>query len=73
MRLIHFYLAARPIWTGKQIIELGGGWDDQPDVGADVARNPLPNRDRPLILNQTDAQRCRSFGDIASSPISPMK
>ena len=54
-----FLFGARPVWSGKQIIELSGGWEDQPDIGAAVARNPLANRARPLVLNQPAAQRAQ--------------
>lgn len=47
----------RTPWTGSQIVELAGGWEDDPGRGADVARSPLTGRDHPLILNRTDAER----------------
>lgn len=45
-----------PVWTGEQLMELSqtqvrtGG-------GADVDRNPIGERNEPVVLNQTDAQR----------------
>src|SRR4051794_24058486 len=44
-------------WSGKQILELAGGWDDNPDRGADVDLNPVTRREQPIVLNATDAQR----------------
>lgn len=44
-------------WDGKKILELAGGWDDDPDRGADVDLNPVTSRAAPVVLNATDAQR----------------
>jgi hypothetical protein len=46
-------------WSGAKILQLSGGWTADPARGADVANQPLVGRDRPQILNQTDAQRAR--------------
>jgi hypothetical protein len=47
----------RSPWTGKQIMELAPTADAEPDRGADVDVNPIVSRDRPVVLNETDAQR----------------
>jgi hypothetical protein len=44
-------------WTGKQIIELAGGWEENTSRGADVDLNPVAGREQPVVLNATDAQR----------------
>src|SRR5690349_5350091 len=44
-------------WSGKQIIELAGGWEENANRGADVDVNPIAARERPVVLNATDAQR----------------
>ena len=44
-------------WTGKQIIDLTGGAQGNPDRGADVDANPILSRDEPVVLNETDTQR----------------
>src|SRR5206468_8460704 len=43
--------------AGRQIMDLAGGWDESSDRGADIAMRPRTNRDRPIIVNETDAQR----------------
>jgi hypothetical protein len=52
-----FLFGNHPVWTGRQIIDLAGGWDESADLGADVAMHPLAGRDKPIVLNTTDAQR----------------
>jgi hypothetical protein len=47
----------REPWSGSRILELGGGWDDDPARGADVDVDPLEDRSRAILLNGTDAQR----------------
>jgi hypothetical protein len=47
----------RQPWTGKQIIDLAGGWSDDLNRGADVDVNPITQRQEPVVLNSTDAQR----------------
>ncbi len=54
-----FLFGDQPSWTGKQIIDLAGGWDESSDLGADVAQHPLAGRDQPIVLNATDAQRAQ--------------
>src|SRR5687768_6086111 len=44
-------------WSGQRILELGGGWEQDANRGADVDRNPVASRDQPFVLNGTDAQR----------------
>src|SRR5947209_2327645 len=46
-----------PVWSGRKIYELAGGWDEGANRGADVTRRPLENRDRVLWVNETDAQK----------------
>ena len=43
-------------WTGRQILELAPVTSDE-TLGADVDVNPLTQRDQPVELNETDAQR----------------
>lgn len=52
-----FLFGARAPWSGAQIIELAGGWDESAGRGADIAMRPLTGRDKPIAVNQTDAQR----------------
>jgi hypothetical protein len=52
-----FLFGDRPVWTGREILALTGGWGRDAAVGADVDRNPLAGRDRPVVLNDTDARR----------------
>jgi hypothetical protein len=47
----------REPWSGRQIVELIGPAAGNPNRGADVDVNPITQRDRPVILNDTDAQR----------------
>jgi hypothetical protein len=47
----------REPWSGRQIIELIGPTAADPNRGADVDVNPVTLRDRPVILNEADAQR----------------
>lgn len=48
---------ASKAWTGKEILELAGPWRNDADRGADVDLNPITDRQRPVVLNETDAQR----------------
>jgi Dolichyl-phosphate-mannose-protein mannosyltransferase len=54
-----FLFGSHPRWSGQQIINLGGGWDESSNLGADVAQHPLDGRDQPIVLNATDAQRAQ--------------
>lgn len=48
----------QPVWGGRQILELSGGWGGgAAGRGSDVDQNPLAGRDRPVVVNETDAQR----------------
>src|SRR5215213_8707855 len=47
----------REPWDGKRILELTGGMESNPTVGADVDLNPLADRSKPIPLNATDQQR----------------
>jgi hypothetical protein len=48
----------RTPWTGKQIMDLAGAWDETGPRGSDIAMHPLPGkRDHAMDLNETDAQR----------------
>ena len=47
----------RQPWTGTQIMQLAPGTGLDADRGADVDLNPIATRDRPVVLNATDAQR----------------
>lgn len=46
----------RSPWTGEQIASLVRRESGSP-LGADVDRNPITQRDQPVVLNQSDAQR----------------
>src|SRR5690348_8267542 len=52
-----FLFGRRTPWSGREIVGLAGGWEENPNIGADVALNPLGGRERVVWLNQTDAQR----------------
>jgi Dolichyl-phosphate-mannose-protein mannosyltransferase len=54
-----FLFGSHPVWTGQQIIDLAGGWDESADRGADIARHPLSERDKPIVVNATDTQRAQ--------------
>jgi hypothetical protein len=47
----------QPVWPGGKIAALAGA--DGGNLGADVDLDPIAQRDRPVILNQTDAQRAQ--------------
>ena len=44
-----------PVWSGEKIAALAPA--DEGSRGADVDANPLPSRNQPIVLNETDAQR----------------
>jgi len=55
-----FLFGERTPWTGKEIVELAGGWGGEGGktvVGADVQRDAAIDRSTPVLLNGTDAQR----------------
>lgn len=52
-----FLFGDHPVWTGKQILERAGQWQQGDSLGADVDRDPLLRRDRVVALNATDVQR----------------
>src|SRR5687767_191076 len=52
-----FLFGDRQPWSGKEILALAGGAGVDPNRGADVDVNPITSRDRPVVLNETDAQR----------------
>jgi len=54
-----YLFGAHPVWIGQQIIDLAGGWEDDPNHGADVSFKPLAGRDRVLVLNNDDADRAQ--------------
>jgi hypothetical protein len=47
----------RPVWTGKEILELAGQRTSDPSRGADVDVDPLVDRENVICVNETDAQR----------------
>src|SRR5438067_10667190 len=49
----------RQPWSGQQILALAGPTDDDPNRGADVARDPLHERDKVQIVNATEVQRAK--------------
>jgi hypothetical protein len=52
-----FLFGDRTPWTGRQIMELAGAWDDSAGRGADIAMHPLLDRRQLVDLNDTDAER----------------
>ncbi|MEP0841466.1 MAG: hypothetical protein HRF43_01995 [Phycisphaerae bacterium] len=54
-----FLFGDRPAWSGETILQLAGGWSDDPSRGADVDRDPLAAATQPVVLNATDAQRAQ--------------
>jgi hypothetical protein len=54
-----FFYGSHPAWTGKQLFDLTGGWSNDDNVGADVARTPLASRDQVVIVNDTDDKRAK--------------
>lgn len=46
----------RTPWTGREIIDLIGK-SESADAGADVDANPILDRSRPVVVNETDRQR----------------
>lgn len=56
-RTDRFLFGDRPAWTGERVAALTGERADDADVGADVDRNPLADRTRKTVLNDTDVDR----------------
>ena len=52
-----FLFSSHKPWTGAQIMALAGDWDQSAGRGADIAMHLLANRDRPIVLNDTDEKR----------------
>jgi hypothetical protein len=52
-----YLFGAREPWTGRQILELAPAPTTNPSVGADADVDPIADRDEPIVLNETDAQR----------------
>lgn len=52
-----FLFGDRTPWTGKEILELAGGWSSSEAQGADVQRDAALDRSKTLALNETDVQR----------------
>jgi hypothetical protein len=52
-----YLFGTRRPWTGVEILNLAGDWDDASNRGADIAMHPLAGRDKPIVVNATDAQR----------------
>ena len=52
-----FLFGDREPWTGRQIIELAGGFEADAGRGADVDANPLDRAGGPVVLNDTDQKR----------------
>ncbi len=50
-----FLFGEHPVWTGAEIDRLAPPEDAI--AGADVDANPIPNRNTPVWLNETDSQR----------------
>jgi len=44
-------------WSGAEIAAAGGAWRPDPHIAADADANPVTDRSRPIVLNETDAQR----------------
>ncbi len=54
-----YLFGSHPIWTGQQILNLAGPWDESENRGSDIAMHPLAKGDQPILLNETDAQRAQ--------------
>jgi hypothetical protein len=54
-----YLFGAHPIWSGQRIIDLGGGWENDPGHAADVGFTPLAGRDHILVLNDDDVKRAQ--------------
>ena len=53
-----YLFGGRQPWTGQQIMDLAGAWEENGPRGADIAMHPLPGRrEQPIVLNDTDAKR----------------
>lgn len=52
-----FLFGERHRWSGAELLDLAGGWSDDPARGADVDRDALGPQPGPIVLNETDAQR----------------
>ncbi len=52
-----YLFGQRTPWSGKEILSLAGERGGADELGADVARHPLGDRQKELGLNETDAQR----------------
>ena len=54
-RVDPFLFGDHPVWTGEEIDRLAPA--ENANVGADVDTNPIVNRDKPVVLNDTDSKR----------------
>jgi hypothetical protein len=54
-RVDPFLFGDHPVWSGAEIDRLAP--PENASVGADVDANPIANRDKPVVLNDTDAKR----------------
>jgi hypothetical protein len=54
-RVDPFLFGDHPVWRGAEIDKLAPAENE--NVGADVDANPITNRDRAVLLNDTDAKR----------------
>jgi hypothetical protein len=54
-RVDPFLFGDHPVWSGAEIDKLAPAENE--NVGADVDANPIVNRDRPVVLNDTDSTR----------------
>jgi hypothetical protein len=55
----HFLFGGQDPWPGARILALAGGWQADPDRGADVAAHPLEQRQRAIVVNDTDEKRAK--------------
>jgi hypothetical protein len=57
-RADRFLFGTRPAWTGQRLVELKGrDWEARRGLGADVDIDPIADRDRPILLTDSDRSR----------------
>src|SRR5579884_3097467 len=57
-RIDPYLFGQHPVWSGQQIIQLGGMPATNAERAVDVSSQPL-DRTKPVIVNPTDEQRAR--------------
>jgi hypothetical protein len=52
-----YLFGEHPVWSGRTILRLAGGWDTNSKLGSDVDLNPITRRSAIVTLNANDIQR----------------